>query len=190
TPPSPEGQLLKGLNLRLSQQIDTASFAILGRYLNTQNTDGYATGKVDLQLQIPFDQRKVAWDLDGGGQAHAARIDGFKLFDSKAEFSIRNEGMSFDKITVIKDGKDQIKGRGFLSFQQDSKILFEIQPLDIAMKDLTSMLQVEDFSAFEAKLAPTQLELTGQMQPFHLEIGGNLVFDQLTFPFVKRLGPE
>ncbi|MBC7661351.1 MAG: translocation/assembly module TamB domain-containing protein [Chitinophagaceae bacterium] len=190
SPPARTGRVLKGLNIRLDNRVSRADFAILGRYLGTDNTDGEAAAKVDLQLQIPFDDRKITWDLDGEGQAKAARIAGFKLHESKADFTVRNEGMSFEKISVIKDGKERAKGKGFLSFQKDSKIVFEVQPQDLPMKDLMGMLQVDNFEAFEAKLAPTQLEITGQMQPFHLDITGPVIFDELTFPFVKSLGPK
>ncbi|RZA18498.1 MAG: hypothetical protein EOP10_21020, partial [Proteobacteria bacterium] len=75
-----------------------------------------------------------------------------------------------------------------MSFQKDALIDFEVQPLDLPMKDLMSMLQVEDFTAFESTLAKTNLKLTGQIQPFHLAIRGPVIFDDLTFPFVKNLG--
>ncbi len=186
--PTGHSRILKGLNLHLNQRVNRASFALLGRYLNIPKTDGDAEGKIDLQVKIPFDDRKLTWGLDGQGQTKNARIDGFKLHESRAEFKIREEGMTFESVSVIKDGKEQAKGKGFLSFQKDSLIDFDIQPQGMAMKDLMSILQVEDFEAFQAILAPTQIKLTGQMMPFHLKVAGNLIFDQLTFPFVKGLG--
>ncbi|RYZ54313.1 MAG: hypothetical protein EOP07_16170, partial [Proteobacteria bacterium] len=188
TPSSPKGRYLKGVNLHLNQRINKADFAILGRYLGVSDTDGSAKGLVDLQLQIPFDDRKIAWAVDGDAETVNARISGFKLFESKAEFNVKNEGITFEKISVVKGGKEQVKAKGFLSFQKDSVIDFEVQPQNITMKDLMSMLQVEDFSAFEAKLPPTQLKLVGTILPFKLNIDGKIIFDELTFPFVKGLG--
>ena len=183
-------RILKGLNLHLNHRINRANFEILGRYLHIEKTDGEVKGLVDLQLQIPFDERKIAWALDGEAQTHNAQISGFKLFDSKAEFIVREEGLTFEKVLVIKDGKEQAKGKGFLSFKKEATIDFDIEPQNISMQDLMTMLQVEDFTAFEAKLAPTQLKLTGQMMPFHLDIAGKVIFDDLTFPFVKGLSPK
>lgn len=183
-------RVMKGINLHLNHRINRANFEILGRYLGIDKTDGEAKGLIDLQLQIPFDDRKVAWALDGEGQTNMAQISGFKLFNSKAEFIIREEGLTFEKVSVIKDGKEQAKGKGFLSFRKDSVIDFDVEPQNVSMKDLMTMLQVEDFTAFEAKLVPTQLKLTGKMMPFHLDIGGKVIFDNLTFPFVKDLSPK
>ena len=188
--PAPAGRVLKALNLRINQRFNQANLAILGRLLGTSETDGMASGKVDVQMQIPLDGNRLVWEVDGEAEAKDGRIAGFRLYDSKAEFNIREEGLRFEKITAIHQGREIIKGKGYLGFQDKMMIDFEIQPQGLPMREFMSMLQVDDFSAFEANLSPTKLKLSGQIQPFQLSIQGPVLFDQVSFPFVKDLGQD
>ncbi len=183
-------QTMRGLNLRLKTRIDRADLGILGRYLKVDKTDGDLSGKFDLQLQIPFDDRKVAWDIDAEGQTHAARLAGFLLHESKAEININDEGITFEKASVIKDGKEQVRGKGFLGFKKEGRLDFELEPEHVTMRDLLGTLQVENFDAFEASMAPSQLKLKGQIKPFFLDIDGKVILDDLTLPFVKKLAKK
>lgn len=180
---------LKGLVIQLSNLVHNADMAILGRYLHTEKSGGDVSGKVDVQLHIPLDQRPVVWSVEGEGTSHGATLSGFKLLDSTIDFAIREDGMTFEKATVIKDKKVLVKGNGFLGFKNQGRIQFDLEPQNISMKDLLSVLQVDDFNAVETSLAPSRLELSGQAFPFKLKLGGEVVLEQLTFPFVKNL-PE
>lgn len=180
---------LKGLVLSLSHLVRNADMAILGRFLNTDKSAGPISGKVETQLHIPLDGRPLVWEIEGSATSNGATLSGFKFLDSSIDFAIREDGMSFDKALVKKGEKVLVKGSGFLGFKDEGRMHFDLQPQDIELKDLLSILQVDDFEAIETKLAPSRLQLSGRSFPFELKLSGDLILDQLTFPFVKDL-PE
>ncbi len=178
---------LKGLLIRLDNQISRANIGILGRYLAIDQTEGRIFGKTELQLHIPFDDRSISWRLDGKGQSESARIYGFKLLDTQLEFNINDQGMTFEDAKVLKGKKVLAHGSGFIGFTKEVPFRFDIQPKNLAFTDLMSVLKVDDFNAFSAELNSPELKLSGQALPFSMQISGPARLSQVSLPFVDKL---
>ncbi|MDQ3233656.1 MAG: translocation/assembly module TamB domain-containing protein, partial [Pseudobdellovibrionaceae bacterium] len=178
---------LKGLLVRIDNQVTRANIGILGRYLGIDETEGRVFGNTELQLHIPLDARELSWRLDGKGQSDSARIFGFKLLDSQLDFNITGEGMAFEKAHVRKGTQELAAGSGFIGFTKSVPYRFNIQPKNLAFTDLMSVLGIDDFEAFGATLDSPELKLEGEVLPFAMKISGPARFSQISLPFVADL---
>ncbi len=178
---------LKGLLVRIDNQISRADIGILGRYLAIDETAGKISGNTELQLHIPFDARTLSWRLDGKGQSDGAKLFGFKLLQSQLDFNITDQGMAFEDALVKKDKKDLAQGSGFIGFTKEVPFRFNIKPKDLAFGELMSVLGIDDFKAFSAYLDSPEIKLYGESLPFAMHITGPARFSQLSLPFVANL---
>ncbi len=180
-------RVLKGLNIQMKHQVEQADLAILGRYLNTDKTQGPILGNLEGNINISLAEDKIDWQLKGSAQADKTILSGFKLFESKLDFLINDRGMEFQKAIVIKDKRELARGQGFLAFDKKTNFNFNIATKDLPFDLLMSILQVEDFSAISARLDSQNLTLSGQASPFQMRVEGLAEFKQLSLPFVKEL---
>jgi hypothetical protein len=179
---------LKGLLVRMDNQISRADIGILGRYLDIDETQGRIFGKTELQLHIPLDEgRSPSWRLDGKGEADGARLFGFKLLQSQLDFNITDQGMTFEDASVRKDKVELAHGSGFIGFTKEVPFRFQIQPRNLPFAELMSVLGIDDFKAFRADLESPEIKLSGESLPFSMSIQGPARFSRLSFPFVEDL---
>jgi hypothetical protein len=178
---------LKGLLIRIDNEVSHADIGILGRYLDIEETAGPLTGRTELQLHVPLDDRALSWRLDGKGQSHSALLFGFKLLDSQLEFNITDQGMTFEDAHVMKGSQELASGSGFIGFTKDVPFRFNIKPKDLAFGELMSVLGIDDFEAFSAYLDSPEIKLYGEALPFAMHITGPARFSQISLPFVADL---
>jgi hypothetical protein len=178
---------LKGLLIRIDNQVTRADIGILGRYLAIDETAGRIFGNTELQLHIPFDTRSPSWRLDGKGQSDGAKLFGFKLLNSVLDFNITEQGMTFEDALVRKDKQDLAQGSGFIGFTKEVPFRFNIKPKDLPFGELMSVLGIDDFKAFSAYLDSPEIKLHGESLPFSMHITGPARFSELSLPFVADL---
>ncbi|WP_141735796.1 translocation/assembly module TamB domain-containing protein [Oligoflexus tunisiensis] len=178
---------LKGLLIRIDNQVTRADIGILGRYLGIDQTAGPLFGSTELQLHVPLDDRALSWRLDGKGQSQSAELFGFKLLDSQLDFNITDQGMTFEKAHVRKGSQELAAGSGFIGFTKEVPFRFNIEPKNLAFGELMSVLGIDDFTAFSAFLDSPEIKLYGEALPFAMHITGPARFSQISLPFVADL---
>ncbi len=179
--------VLKNIDIQLSNNIEQADLAILGRYLGADRTGGLLNGKLDVNLNYALADNQLKWNLKGSAQSDKSTLAGFKLLDSTLDFTITERGMSFDR-AVILNGKQELgKASGFLGFDKKVPFEFNIDAKSLPFAQLMSIVQVEDFHAVDMNLDARKINLKGQATPFGMTISGLAEFQNVTLPFVQDL---
>ncbi len=184
---SPLTRRLKGLFLRFQHKVHRADIGILGRFLSVDQTGGDIIGNADVLVHLPLDQRKPSFKIEGQSTSQNATLDGFKLLDSQLAFSINEKGMNFDNAKVYKGTQLLARGHGFIGFSSQVPFEYDIIPVRLSLKQLLSVVKVDDFTAVEAQLVADSISLKGQAKPFEIRIQGLADFKDLTFPLVAEL---
>ena len=180
-------RILEGLRMEWLSKVERGDIALLGRYLQTEKTEGPLSGQADLFLHIPLDEKPVTWHIEGKGISHQAKLDGFKLLDSQLDFRIDEQGMNFTEARVLQGEQLLARGKGFLGFTKAVPFNYNIVPEKLTLQALLDVLQVEDFTAVGTQLESEGIRLQGQAKPFSIGIEGDVNFKNLTLAVLETM---
>ncbi|MFW7379525.1 MAG: translocation/assembly module TamB domain-containing protein [Oligoflexus sp.] len=179
-------QEIIGLHIKHRFKLERGDIEILGDYLGSDKSQGDVSGKGQVSLHIPFDERPLTWNIRGKAQSHQAKLAGFKLLDSKITFLIDSKGFFFQEAEVFEGDTSLAEGSGEILFEEGVPIRFNISPYKLPFKALMSILQVEDFEPIQMQLNARDLVLSGKAIPFQLQLTGSGHFHNITTPIIQH----
>ncbi len=173
--------VLDKINLSLAGDAKL-DFALLGGFLDIPDTFGMAEGPTTLQLGIPISENEsFSFHCQGKGELHDARISGFRLFNSKAEYEVDLNELKLHRVDVIVDKELVGKGKGVIKFNDQVDINFVAEPTKLHLIDLLDSVMV-DFTMVDAILNSPNLQIKGTGMPLSLAAQGTVEAYQIELP--------
>ena len=174
---------LDSMDLEAKLKVSNSDLAVLGRFLDIEDTKGVVAGDVNIRVKVPFtDPENTDWWVTGQGGTNNGQIYGFKLFDSEAAFKITEEQISFREILFNRNGRSMGRSKGHILFNDEVSYKFSISPEKMPLKDLLEAVQVEEFEAVSTDLIGKNVSLIGQGFPFRLSVKGPAWLKDLDIP--------
>ena len=167
---------LDGLKLTMHATNADCDLAVLGRFLNIDETGGVVRGDINLTVDIPLHEKKnVFWQVEGGGAAQNGLLYGFRLHDSTVSYVVNEKAVTFPSIEVIKDDRVLGKGKGRIALDDALSLDFSVAPEGLLLSELLTSLGVDNFNVVDASLSSDNIRIAGNGFPFHMTVESPLV---------------
>ena len=174
---------LRTIRLTSDLELIEGDISILGDYLKAKNSQGPLQGALQINVELPLDERRAAWDIKGHAKSDNAVLSGFKLLDSEISFLINEEGFYFTDAKVIEGDQDLAEGSGEILFDSQVGIQFDINPTGVSFTKLLSILGTDNLNVIDGKLWGRHLKLSGKGNPLHLRVEGSPMLKEVHSPF-------
>jgi hypothetical protein len=160
---------LKSVGITYQGAFKNSDLAALGRFLSIDKTSGSVEGTVNVAVDIPVaTARPTKWIVDGTARSKGAKLYDYLLHDSKIEYRVDENFVTFPKIEIIKDGRLLGKARGSIAIDPSIKYDFDITAQKMPLSVLLPSLGVTDFNVFDTRISSPKIKLYGKGVPFRL----------------------
>ncbi|MCB9229755.1 MAG: translocation/assembly module TamB domain-containing protein, partial [Deltaproteobacteria bacterium] len=179
-----EGNKISDLSLRTYWK-GWADLQIMGSWLEIPNTSGKINGFAATSMTLPFYHQPERFNLKISGQAQSedAAIDGYRLFETKTDYAIDPEKISFDATKVIIKGQKVAEGSGSIAFDNNIPFSFRVTPDALSLHDLLSVFGL-DLAALDFRLNGEKLLIDGQGYPFNMTVKGDTLLRDFRLPTI------
>lgn len=161
--------------------------AVLAKFLDIEKTTRgsvQATSKLTGTIGGPKNQSPFLFDID----AHVKDgvLGNISLYDTEAALTISKDEILYRKGTITAENfQGSFDGR--MSLRDEKTFTFSADFHQMELSDLMRALNI-NFDAVDTTLETDNLILSGQIEPYHMSIRGDVVLEELNFPNVPSDG--
>lgn len=182
---------MTNVDLSVIANVKNTDLAVLGRFLDVDDTSGQVSGSANVNVAIPMNG-PVTWGVAAAAQVKDGYLDGFRLFDSKTNLAIDAEKIHFSDIEIRKGEETYGAASGTINFDTAISFSFVGRPNAMPLATLLDAVHVKDFKVLDGQLFSDGVTVAGTGAPFHLDVHGLgdlknvrvplISFDQSRFP--------